>query len=274
MPVPFGTADDCLFEFGRLQATETALIHAGAGGVGIAAIQMAKRAGARVLATASSDQRLERLRELGLDEGINYVTARLRDRGPAADRRPRRRRHRGLSRWHHAAGQHRGAGLPRPLRHRGRRRTRAGGAPRHLDHARQQPEPVGLLPRGGAPAASRAGPSDDRPPPQRDRPRRALAWSSTAPSRCRTRRGRTPTSRAARPSAGCCSFREQARALVHLQPTRRPMGINFWGEFAGVAQSYAPTASGPTSDRRCRPSRSACRKLEGRNDHRDFSESP
>ncbi len=74
VPVPFGTADDCLFEFGRLQAGETALIHAGAGGVGIAAIQMAKRAGARVFATASSDDRLERLKELGLDEGINYVS--------------------------------------------------------------------------------------------------------------------------------------------------------------------------------------------------------
>ena len=74
VPVPFGTADDCLFEFGHLQAGETALIHAGAGGVGIAAIQMAKRAGARVFATASSDDRLERLKELGLDEGINYVT--------------------------------------------------------------------------------------------------------------------------------------------------------------------------------------------------------
>jgi NADPH:quinone reductase len=74
VPVPFGTADDCLFEFGRLQAGETALIHAGAGGVGIAAIQMATRAGARVLATASSDDRLERLKELGLDEGINYAT--------------------------------------------------------------------------------------------------------------------------------------------------------------------------------------------------------
>jgi len=73
VPVPFGTADDCLFEFGRLQSGETALIHAGAGGVGIAAIQLAKRAGARVLATASSNDKLERLKELGLDEGINYA---------------------------------------------------------------------------------------------------------------------------------------------------------------------------------------------------------
>jgi NADPH2:quinone reductase len=74
VPVPFGTASDCLFEFGRLQAGETVLIHAGASGVGIAAIQMAKRAGARVMATASSDERLARLGAYGLDEGINYAS--------------------------------------------------------------------------------------------------------------------------------------------------------------------------------------------------------
>jgi NADPH:quinone reductase len=73
VPVPWGTAADCLFEFGHLVAGETALIHAGGSGVGIAAIQLAKRAGARVFATASSDDKLERLEELGLDEGINYV---------------------------------------------------------------------------------------------------------------------------------------------------------------------------------------------------------
>lgn len=72
VPVPFGTADDCLFEFGRLKKGETVLIQAGASGVGVAAIQLAKRAGARVLATASSDERLERLKPLGLDHGINY----------------------------------------------------------------------------------------------------------------------------------------------------------------------------------------------------------
>jgi NADPH2:quinone reductase len=74
VPVPFGTADDCLFEFGRLVSGETTLVHAGAGGVGIAAIQLAKRAGARVFATASSDDKLARLKDLGLDEGINYTT--------------------------------------------------------------------------------------------------------------------------------------------------------------------------------------------------------
>jgi NADPH:quinone reductase len=74
VPVAFGTADDCLFEFGRLQPREIALIHAGASGVGLAAIQLASRAGARVLATASSDERLHRLREYGLDDGINYAS--------------------------------------------------------------------------------------------------------------------------------------------------------------------------------------------------------
>ena len=74
VPIPFGTADECLFEFGGLTAGKTVLIQAGAGGVGLAAIQLAKRAGATVLATASSDEKLERLKEFGLDHGINYRT--------------------------------------------------------------------------------------------------------------------------------------------------------------------------------------------------------
>jgi NADPH2:quinone reductase len=72
VPVAFGTADDCLFEFGHLRAGETVLIQAGAGGVGLAAIQLAKRAGATVIATASSDERLARLGEYGLDHPVNY----------------------------------------------------------------------------------------------------------------------------------------------------------------------------------------------------------
>ncbi|MEP6967980.1 MAG: zinc-binding alcohol dehydrogenase family protein [Pseudomonadota bacterium] len=72
IPVTFGTAQECLFEFGALKAGETVLIQAGAGGVGVAAIQLAKRAGATVIATASSDERLARLMPLGLDHAINY----------------------------------------------------------------------------------------------------------------------------------------------------------------------------------------------------------
>ena len=76
IPIEFGTADDCLFEFGGMQPGETVLIQAGAGGVGLAAIQLAKQAGASmVLATASSDERLARLREFGMDHGINYAHA-------------------------------------------------------------------------------------------------------------------------------------------------------------------------------------------------------
>lgn len=72
VPVAFGTADDCLFEFGHLAAGESVLIQAGAGGVGIAAIQLAERAGATVLATASSEERLAPLYELGMDHGVDY----------------------------------------------------------------------------------------------------------------------------------------------------------------------------------------------------------
>jgi NADPH2:quinone reductase len=73
VPVAFGTAQECLFTAGHLETGQTALIHAGAGGVGMAAIQLAKHAGATVLSTASSDEKLERLKEFGLDHGINYA---------------------------------------------------------------------------------------------------------------------------------------------------------------------------------------------------------
>ena len=72
IPVPFGTAHDCLFEFGHLKRGETVLVQAGAGAVGLAAIQLAKREGATVIATASSQEKLDRLKEFGLDHGINY----------------------------------------------------------------------------------------------------------------------------------------------------------------------------------------------------------
>jgi len=73
VPVAFATAHDCLFNAGGLQAGQTVLIHAGAGGVGMAAIQLAKKAGATVIATASSSDKLARLKDFGLDHGINYV---------------------------------------------------------------------------------------------------------------------------------------------------------------------------------------------------------
>jgi NADPH2:quinone reductase len=73
VPVAYGTAHDCLFEFGHLQEGETVLVQAAAGGVGVAAVQLAKRAGATVIGTASSLKRLEPLEPLGLDVAIDYT---------------------------------------------------------------------------------------------------------------------------------------------------------------------------------------------------------
>jgi len=58
----------------RLQPGEVVLVHAGAGGVGSAAIQLAKAAGARVVATAGSAQKVALCRELGADLAIDYRT--------------------------------------------------------------------------------------------------------------------------------------------------------------------------------------------------------
>jgi NADPH2:quinone reductase len=69
VPVAFGTAQECLFTAGHVAAGQTVLIHAGAGGVGMAAIQI----GATVISTASTGAKLERLTDLGLDHGINYA---------------------------------------------------------------------------------------------------------------------------------------------------------------------------------------------------------
>jgi NADPH2:quinone reductase len=58
----------------NLKAGETLLVHAAAGGVGSAAIQLGKAAGAIVIATAGSDEKVEVCRELGADHAINYKT--------------------------------------------------------------------------------------------------------------------------------------------------------------------------------------------------------
>ena len=67
------TAWNILFNTGRLQPGETVLLQ-GTGGVSIFALQFAKAAGARVILTSSSDEKLARGREMGADETINYRT--------------------------------------------------------------------------------------------------------------------------------------------------------------------------------------------------------
>ncbi len=68
----FATANETVFEIGGLQSSEAILIHAAGSGVGSAAVQMAKAAGATVVASAGSPAKLQRLSELGADLTINY----------------------------------------------------------------------------------------------------------------------------------------------------------------------------------------------------------
>lgn len=72
IPEVFLTAFDALFLQLHLQMGERCLIHAIGSGVGLAALQLARHAGATVFGTAGSDTKLDRVRELGLDFGINY----------------------------------------------------------------------------------------------------------------------------------------------------------------------------------------------------------
>lgn len=72
-PVNYFTADFALHFAGNVEPGQTVLIHAAAGGVGTAAVQLAKIAGARVIATASSAEKLERVRALGADVCVDYT---------------------------------------------------------------------------------------------------------------------------------------------------------------------------------------------------------
>lgn len=72
MPLILITAWRALFDKGELQAGQTVLIHAGAGGVGHVAIQLAKLKGAKVITTVSSEEKAEFVSSLGADHIIIY----------------------------------------------------------------------------------------------------------------------------------------------------------------------------------------------------------
>ena len=74
LQIAFGTAWHMLFTRGRLALGETVLINSVGSGIGSAAVQLAHLAGATVLGNASSDEKLARAAELGLDHGINHAT--------------------------------------------------------------------------------------------------------------------------------------------------------------------------------------------------------
>ena len=84
IPEAFLTAYLNLFTLGRLQPGEVALIHAGASGIGTAAIQLARAAGARAIVTAGVDEKLALCRELGAELAINYTSESFAERVQAA----------------------------------------------------------------------------------------------------------------------------------------------------------------------------------------------
>ena len=75
----YGTTHHALLDRAALKAGETLLVLGAAGGVGTAAIQIGKIAGARVIAAASSEEKLELCRSIGADATINYATGNLRE---------------------------------------------------------------------------------------------------------------------------------------------------------------------------------------------------
>jgi len=80
----YATSHHALLDRAQLRAGETVLVLGAAGGVGTAAIQIAKAAGARVVAAASTDDKCELCRSLGADAAINYSQGNLREAIKAA----------------------------------------------------------------------------------------------------------------------------------------------------------------------------------------------
>lgn len=70
--VPYGTAYYALFSLGRARAGETVLVHGASGGVGLAAVQLARAAGLVVIGTAGSDAGLELVRREGAHHAVDH----------------------------------------------------------------------------------------------------------------------------------------------------------------------------------------------------------
>ncbi len=75
----YATSHHALIDRAALKAGETVLVLGAAGGVGTAAIQIAKAAGAHVIAAASTDEKCDLCKSLGADETINYTTQNMRE---------------------------------------------------------------------------------------------------------------------------------------------------------------------------------------------------
>ena len=80
MSIVYGTSFHALKDRARLQAGETLLVLGAAGGVGLTAVELGKQFGARVIAAASTDEKLALCRQYGADEVVNYQREDLRER--------------------------------------------------------------------------------------------------------------------------------------------------------------------------------------------------
>ena len=78
-PITFCTSYHALKDCAALEADETVLVLGAAGGVGTTAVEIAKAMGARVIAAASTDEKLEFARSVGADECVNYSTQPLKE---------------------------------------------------------------------------------------------------------------------------------------------------------------------------------------------------
>ena len=79
LPMVYGTSSHALIQRGKLKKGETLLVHGAAGGVGLAAVEIGKAMGARVIATASTDEKCQVARDHGADETINYSNGQFKE---------------------------------------------------------------------------------------------------------------------------------------------------------------------------------------------------
>ncbi len=77
--ITYGTSYHALKQCAKLQAGETLLVLGAAGGVGTTAVQIGKAMGARVIAAASTDEKVDFARSTGADDGVNYSDSNLKD---------------------------------------------------------------------------------------------------------------------------------------------------------------------------------------------------
>jgi len=80
MSLTYGTSSYALFQRANIKENDVVLIHGATGGVGITAIEISKAVGAKVIATASTDEKLEIAKEYGADYCINYSQNEFKDK--------------------------------------------------------------------------------------------------------------------------------------------------------------------------------------------------